>query len=143
MAQKATRPIELSGGMGDEKLSPTAQLSKLSRDAFEESIYAVNTDITRRDFARKRLASVYQSEPKRVVMIAPTYEAYFGARMHVSINGISISVPCDGRPYEIPDSFAAMVQFRLRGVNDQLTKQKRFSSVSTNSETSPGELPLF
>lgn len=110
---------------------------------FESATHRVNSDVTLRDIKRKSLAREYNSEKKVTVMIAPMYEAYFGKRMHVSINGISISVPCDGRPYMIPDSFAALVQSRLRAVNEQQAKQKRFSDIGRNNETSPGELALY
>jgi hypothetical protein len=111
-------------------------------EVVSELQHAGNTEITRKDLQRKRLSSVYSAEPKRTVMIAPMYKAFFGNNMHVSINGISISVPCDGRPYEIPETFASVVQERLRLENDKQAKQKRFSDISRNSESSPGELAL-
>lgn len=102
-----------------------------------------NADIAMRDVRRKALGAEYDQEERKTVMIAPMYEAYFGKRMHVSINGISVSVPCDGCPYTVPESFAAEVQSRLRNINEQHAKQKRFSEVHRNYETSPGELQLY
>lgn len=110
---------------------------------FEKATHRVNSDVTVRDIRRKSLGAQYAAEKKFTVMIAPMYEAYFGKRMHVSINGISVSVPCDGRPYMVPESFAALVQSRLRAVNEQQAKQKRFSDIGRNNETSPGELALY
>ena len=76
-------------------------------------------------------------------MVAPMYAPYFGRNMHVSINGISISVPCNGRPYQVPKSFAMMVQGRLQAINEQHAKQSRFADINRNIESSPGELALY
>ena len=105
--------------------------------------HAGSTEVAKRDMLRKQLGAQYNAEPKVSVMIAPMYKAFFGNVMHVSINGISISVPCDGKPYPLPESYAAVVQERLRLENDRQAKQKRFSDVGRNSESSPGELTLY
>lgn len=110
---------------------------------FETASHRANSDVTVKDMKRKALGAVYNAEPKATVMIAPMYEAHFGKRMHVTLNGIACAVPCDGRPYSIPDSFAAEVQARLRAVNEQQAKQKRFSDIARNNESSPGELALY
>ena len=59
------------------------------------------------------------------------------------INGISVAVPCNGKPYDIPETFAAEVFRRLRAINEQQQRQKRYSDVSSNVENAPGELALF
>lgn len=109
---------------------------------FEHASRRVNSDVSYRDIQRKKLAQVYKKQELCTVMIAPMYQPYFGKRMHVSCNGISIAVPCNGRPYEIPKTFARVVQHRLRAINDQQSKQKRFSNTDNNVEHSPGELTL-
>ena len=131
MAGKNTTPVTK---VIDEVTTP---------QTFEVATHRVNSDVTLRDIRRKALGKVYQTEKKVAVMIAPMYESYFGKIMHVSINGISVSVPCDGRPYSVPDSFAAEVQSRLRAINEQQAKQKRFSDVGRNNESTPGELALY
>ena len=102
----------------------------------------VNNEVAAADLRRKQLAREYSGETKVTVMIAPMYEMYFGKTMHVSVNGISISVPCDGKPYTIPETYAAVVQHRLRKVNEQHLRQARLANVQNNSETSPGALTL-
>lgn len=102
-----------------------------------------NNSLLEKDHARKALADVYRKEPKRSVMVAPMYAPYFGKVMHVMINGCSIAVPCDGRPYDIPETFAGEVFRRINAINDQQSKAKRYSDVSTNIEGAPGELSLF
>lgn len=102
-----------------------------------------NHTLLQKDHARKALAEQYKREPKKSVMVAPMYAPYFGKVMHIKINGISIAVPCDGRPYDIPETFAGEVFRRINAINDQQSKAKRYSDVSTNIEGAPGELALF
>lgn len=115
----------------------------VTKDTFHEASHRVNSDVTVKNMKRKALGSVYDAEPKVSIMVAPMYEAHFGKIMNVSINGINCAVPCDGKPYTIPETFAAEVQARLRAVNEQQAKQKRFSEIGRNNETSPGELKLY
>lgn len=102
-----------------------------------------NQTLLQKDHARKKLAEVYKREPKVSVMVAPMYAPYFGKVMHIMINGISIAVPCDGRPYDIPKTFASEVFRRINAINDQQSKAKRYSDVNANIEGAPGELALF
>jgi hypothetical protein len=110
---------------------------------FETASRKQNHTLLEKDQARKALVNVYKAEPKISVMVAPMYADYFGKVMHVMINGISIAVPCNGKPYDIPETFAAEVFRRLRAINEQQQRQKRYSDVSSNVENAPGELALF
>jgi hypothetical protein len=110
---------------------------------FETASRKQNHTLLAKDQARKALVNVYKAEPKISVMVAPMYADYFGKVMHVMINGISIAVPCNGKPYDIPKTFAAEVFRRLRAINEQQQRQKRYSDVSSNVENAPGELALF
>ena len=114
-------------------------------DSLDFSVHArrSNQTLLQKDHARKALAEVYRREPKKSVMVAPMYAAYFGKVMHVMINGCSIAVPCDGRPYDIPQTFAGEVFRRINAINDQQSKAKRYSDVNSNIEGAPGELALF
>lgn len=136
MADKSTRSLPGEAPVVDYS-------EKVTTNDFESATHRANSDVTVRDMRRKGLGAQYAAEKRYTVMIAPMYEAYFGKRMHVSINGISVSVPCDGRPYMVPESFACEVQARLRAINEQQAKQKRFSDIGRNNETSPGELALY
>ena len=53
------------------------------------------------------LANHYKKEKTRVITIAPSYKRYVGRVMTRSINGVLVAVPADGKPYEVPESFAA------------------------------------
>ncbi len=110
--------------------------------AISKQQHNMQTEVALKDKQRKSLAQQYAQEEKVSVMIAPMYAAYFGKVMKVELNGIPVAVPCDGRPYTIPKSYAAEVQSRLRMENDKQAKQKRFSECASNVESSPGALKL-
>ena len=61
------------------------------------------------DMKQKSLINVYKNETRIPVRVAPSYAKYFGRVMHVSINGISVGIRCDGNTVELPESFAAEV----------------------------------
>lgn len=142
----ATRRSDLGGA--DPTPAPSQYViatdtAPITGSDFESASHRVNSDVTIRDKKRKSLTQVYATEQKISVMVAPMYAAHFGKIMHVSINGISIAVPCNGKPYSIPKTFASEVHRRLRAINEQQQKQKRFADVASNYERSPGELALY
>lgn len=127
--------------------APTEENVSETTDASDLDLHVIarqkNQTLLQKDHARKALAEVYKREPKKSVMVAPMYAPYFGKVMHIMINGISIAVPCDGRPYDIPRTFAGEVFRRINAINDQQSKAKRYSDVNSNIEGAPGELALF
>ena len=123
--------------------APESDVPAARKESFEVVATRQNRSLLAKDMKRKRLASRYAAEEKRSVMVAPMYAPYFGKVMHVSINGISIAVPCNGQPYNIPKTFAEEVYRRLRAVNEAELKSKRFANVSANVERAPGELALY
>lgn len=134
MAMKRT-DVQQSAELPEEKVADDVTFETASRKQ--------NHSLLKKDQARKALVNVYKAEPKISVMVAPMYADYFGKVMHVMINGISIAVPCNGKPYDIPETFAAEVFRRLRAINEQQQRQKRYSDVASNVESAPGELALF
>lgn len=131
--------------MEQGSLAPNVDKAPVAADDLDLNVIArqKNQTLLQKDHARKALAERYKREPKKSVMVAPMYAPYFGKVMHIMINGISIAVPCDGRPYDIPETFAGEVFRRINAINDQQSKAKRYSDVSTNIEGAPGELALF
>jgi hypothetical protein len=130
----------------EEAVAPAtapAETTDLRKASFEVVAHQANRSLLVKDMARKKLAHVYSKEPKVSVMVAPMYAAHFGRVMHVSINGISVAVPCNGMPYSIPKTFAEEVHRRLRAVNEAELKSKRFADVASNVERAPGELALY
>jgi hypothetical protein len=143
----ATRREIQNGADFAEQVTPVTANDAPVVDASDMDLSVIahkkNHTLLQKDHARKALAEQYKREPKKSVMVAPMYAPYFGKVMHIMINGISIAVPCDGRPYDIPETFAGEVFRRINAINDQQSKAKRYSDVSTNIEGAPGELALF
>ena len=130
---------------GEQVTAPATPTGAISTDDLDLDTLGrkANQTLLQKDHARKKLAEVYKREPKVSVMVAPMYAPYFGKVMHVMVNGISVAVPCDGRPYDIPQTFAGEVLRRINAINDQQSKAKRYSDVNANIEGAPGELALF
>ena len=95
------------------------------------------------ELERKKLARLFKKQKTVPVQISPLYQPYFGKVMTVTINGTSVAVPCDGKTYKIPASFAEEVKIRMYNQDQLLMKKRRMSNVSKNFESSPGELQLF
>ena len=97
----------------------------------------------------KSLALVAQNvtdlkkEDKVSVSMAPMYRPYFGDVMTVSINGLSVYLPLDGRSYKMPKSYAMVIQDRKRMVDDHITRTARLADIQSNVERSAGELELI
>ena len=92
---------------------------------------------------RKALAKTFKAQNKVPVQISPLYRPYFGRVMTVTLNGISVAVPCDGKTYEVPASFAEEIQVRIFRQDQLIQKKNRLGDVQRNFEASPGELNLF
>lgn len=133
----------VQAGVEEQVTAPAPVVEDADKMDFDVIARKGNQTLLQKDHARKALAEEYRREPKKSVMVAPMYAPYFGKVMHIMINGISIAVPCDGRPYDIPQTFAGEVFRRINAINDQQSKAKRYSDVNSNIEGAPGELALF
>lgn len=102
-----------------------------------------NAEVAEIEKVKLGLADQYKEEEKVSVTGSPMYRPYFGDRMPISINGIYIAVPLDGRGYKIPESFAEVFLTRLRSVDDDLQMQKMLGDVSNNVESYAGERSLI
>ncbi len=93
--------------------------------------------------AQRRMAERYKKEEMVDVNISPLYRNEFSNNMPVSLNGVRVNVPVDGKTYKLPKSFAMEVRRRIY-VADQKTKRlDKMADVKSNVERSPGELKLF
>lgn len=92
------------------------------------------------DKKRQSLVQSYRKEKKVPVSIQPMYAAYFGSVANISVNGISVFVPCDGRSYSINATHAAELHETLGRINATIQRQNKMASVQGNHESSPGEL---
>ena len=95
------------------------------------------------DRRQKNLLQVYRNEPKAPVRIAPSYAKYFGRTMRTGINGIVVTVRCDGKQVMLPRTFAAEAHRRMAHVDAQEARANKMSEFQRNSESSPGSLNFF
>jgi len=94
---------------------------------------------------RKKLYKHYQDEEKYPVQISPLYKPTFGEVMSIHINGFSIYVPCDGKIYNVPKTFAAEVASRIGKADQYSENTERMSDIQNNIDPleAPGELKLI
>lgn len=104
---------------------------------------ASNKAVAAKEKDRKALAKSFRDQEKVPVQVSPLYMPYFGRVMTVTINGASVAIPCDGKTYMVPATFAEEVLIRLNNQDELIQKKRRLGDVSNNFETSPGELQIF
>ena len=102
-----------------------------------------NQSVNALEKKRFSLVEKYKAEKKYKVKGAPAYQAHFGSVMSIIINGVLITVPLDGRSYEIPESFAQVFNSRIRQIDNIALQQSALADVTNNVESMPGEKDLI
>ena len=102
-----------------------------------------NQSVNALEKKRFSLVEKYKAEKKYKVKGAPAYQAHFGSVMSIIINGVLITVPLDGRSYEIPESFAQVFNSRIRQIDNMALQQSALADVANNIENMPGEKDLI
>lgn len=100
-------------------------------------------DVVDVDKKQKSLLQIYRGEKLVPVRIAPSYAKYFGSVMRVSINGIVISVKCDGRTVQVPETFATEIYRRMSNMDAYELKTSKMANVQQNLDVTPGSLNFF
>lgn len=95
------------------------------------------------ELKRRELVKHYKNEEKVSVTVSPMYRPYFGNTMTVAVNGITVFIPCDGKPYNLPKTHATLVMSRIARVDDMLTRAEKLQNVKANVESSPGDLKFY
>ena len=102
-----------------------------------------NQSVNALEKKRFSLVEKYKAEKKYKVKGAPAYQAHFGSVMSIIINGVLVTVPLDGRSYEIPESFAQVFNSRIRQIDNMALPQSALADVTNNVESMPGEKDLI
>ena len=102
-----------------------------------------NQSVNALEKKRFSLVEKYKAEKKYKVKGAPAYQAHFGSVMSIIINGVLVTVPLDGRSYEIPESFAQVFNSRIRQIDNMDLQQSALADVTNNVESMPGEKDLI
>lgn len=107
----------------------------------EENIQRVaDLSVQARERDRKGLIKRFLDEPKVQVSVSPLYKPYFGSTVLVSIQGISVYVPANGKTYAIPKSFAGVLYESIAATDARIQKTQRMANVTENFENSAGAL---
>jgi len=94
------------------------------------------------ELKRKQLVNVYKNETKVPVTVSPFYAPYLGRVVRVSVNGIIVDIPADGKTYQVNKTHADHIVSKIKRIDAMIARQKRAGDVSNNFEYSPGELHL-
>lgn len=92
---------------------------------------------------KKELLQAYKDEEKVSIHLSPMYRPYMGNVLTMSINGITIAVPVDGKSYTVPKTFAEHIDARRIKIDNILKKTDAMANIADNFESSPGDLELF
>lgn len=104
---------------------------------------ASNKAVAEAEKDRKELAKSLKKQEYVPVQVSPLYRPYFGRVMTVTINGASVAIPCDGKTYKVPKTYAEEIKVRIHRQDELFAKKRRLSDVTNNLEASPGELQIF
>lgn len=102
-------------------------------------------DLAQLQLKQAKFLETVRNEKKVKISVSPQYAAEFSNNMRVTINGISIFIPIDGREYLVPESFADEIKRRVHKVNQKLNRFKRKgneNNVVMLEEKSIGEIKL-
>lgn len=102
-------------------------------------------DLAALQLKQTKFLEAVRKEQKVAISVAPQYAAEFSNNMRVTINGISIFIPIDGREYLVPQSYADEIKRRIHKVNQKLNRFKRkgnANNVVLFEEKSIGEIKL-
>lgn len=95
------------------------------------------------ELKRRALLQHYKNEDTISVNISPMYAKYFGKVMTVSIQGITVAIPCDGKTRKYNKTHAIEALSRLRKIDASITRKERMKDIVNNVETSPGEIKFY
>ena len=59
----------------------------------------------------------YRNEPKVPVSVPKTFKDQFGQSLDITVNGVRVSIPCDGRTYMINETHAIHAKERIAKVD--------------------------
>jgi hypothetical protein len=106
----------------------------------KELTHRMNVEMDKAKARKQELYQIYKNEKKVPVQISPFYAPYFSKNQPVSINGISIYVPSDGKTYQVPKPFADVINRRIQRIDALIQKQGAMSSFIEERYAGEAEL---
>lgn len=119
------------------------QVEKKSTKRLEEANRSLNDAVREGELKKKDMVNKMKAQDKIPVTISPMYKPYFGEVMEVIINGVYVSVPCDGRQHMIPECFASEVNARIFAADESQRRANRMADITKNNEDVQGDINFF
>lgn len=76
--------------------------------------------------------SMYKNEPKEWISIPKTFASQFGPSLSVTVNGVRVSIPVDGKSYQINATHAMHAKERIAKI-DRLLSDTEPKIIETNA----------
>jgi len=95
----------------------------------------VSRDLTNRDNARGRRGSdqfIKLAEDKEsfvIVKIDSIYREYTSSSLTVTLNGSTVKVPVDGKPYEVHERFRDIIEEKLHFISERKAQNQRHNDM--------------
>lgn len=129
-------PVKKAG----KKSSPEKKILEIKPKKDDRSQYTA-TNLNQR---QKKLVPLYRAEKKVKVRVAPSYATWLGNVVRVSINGVIVEFPCDGKEREYPETFANEMLGRMSKIDSQVMRQNQMSDIQKNFDgNTPGSKRFF
>lgn len=97
------------------------------------SMFQERLNIDGRSMTEARAAQgIFRREPKEAISIPKTFQNQFGPTLVVSVNGVRVAIPCDGKTYMINETHALHARERIAKV-DKLIEDKDPQVVEINA----------
>ena len=122
-------------------------MANVKADARKVIINQMAAEVAKRQEKRRKLVEYYLNEDQVIIAVAPSYANYVGKIMPIIVNGIKVTIPCDGSDVKLPATFAAEVKRRIRAIDAQELRAKKMSLNAQGKiqlwENRPGEINLI
>lgn len=69
----------------------------------------------------QQTVAMFRNERKVPISISKTFTNYFGPALAITVNGVRVSIPCDGRTYMINETHAIHAKERMAKVDKRLS----------------------
>ena len=106
----------------------------------QELTHRMNVEMDKAKARKQELFQIYKNAKKVPIQISPFYAPYFSKNQPLSINGIAIYVPCDGKTYHVPKPFADLAMRRIQRIDALIQKQGAMSSFIEERYAGEAEL---
>jgi hypothetical protein len=111
----------LLGAVGKAKTSGPSEQDNVNRtEMFKERTKIDGNSLME---AQATLA-VYKNEEKMPISIPKAFQTQFGPALAVTVNGVRVSIPCDGKTYMIDKTHAMHARERLAKVDIQVSSDE-------------------